>query len=51
MVGRESDLCSNAATEMISDRDIWAGALLMVQRYGGDAMLVQGAELPQRNAS
>ena len=24
---------------MISDRDIWAAAMLMVKRYGEDAML------------
>jgi hypothetical protein len=24
---------------MISDRDVWAAALLMVKRYGDDAML------------
>lgn len=28
---------------MISDRDIWAAALLMVKRYGDDAMLEEAA--------
>ena len=28
-----------AATEVIPDRDVWAAALLMVKRYGDDAML------------
>jgi hypothetical protein len=27
------------AAEMISDRDVWAAALLIVKRYGDDAML------------
>jgi hypothetical protein len=26
-------------TRMIDDRDVWAAALLMVKRYGDDAML------------
>jgi hypothetical protein len=32
-----------AATEVIPDRDIWAAALLMVKRFGDDAMLEAAA--------
>jgi hypothetical protein len=32
---------------VISDRDVWAGALLMVKRYGDDAMLEVSARADQ----
>ena len=32
---------------MIEDRDIWAAALLMVKRYGADAMLEAAARADQ----
>jgi hypothetical protein len=32
---------------MIHDRDVWAAALLMVKRYGDDAMLAAAARADQ----
>ena len=32
---------------MIDDRDVWAAALLMVKRYGADAMLEAAARADQ----
>jgi hypothetical protein len=40
--GRQASRRGHAATQVISDRDVWQAALLIVKRYGDDAMFDAG---------